>query len=135
MDSSPLPATSLQFEHIAVPYLCLDEAGTIQHANAAAAALLKWSGPRLHGKRLDQFLSASTQGSLAILLRQTFDSRHAQQAEVELSRASGDTQHFLMHVTPDGGVCHALLTDITTYRQAHLLLIDERAQQDADGLR
>ena len=71
-------------------------------------------------------------GSLAILLRQTFDSRHAQQAEVELSRASGETQHFLMHVTPDGGVCHALLTDITTYRQAHLLLMEGRAQQEHD---
>ncbi|MDK2014114.1 MULTISPECIES: ATP-binding protein [unclassified Deinococcus] len=132
MDSSPLPTTSTQFEQIAMPYVCLDETGTIRHANATAAALLKWSGPHLHGKRLDQFLSPSSQGSLAILLRQTFESRRPQQAELELSRASGDAPHFLMHVTPDGGVCHALLTDVTAYRQAHLLLINERAQQERD---
>ncbi|WP_155299956.1 ATP-binding protein [Deinococcus kurensis] len=135
MDPSiPQGTTALQVEQIAMPYLSLDETGTIQYANETAARLLKWNASHLRGKRLDQFLSPCSHGSLMTVLRQAFESRRPQQAELALHRSTDDTQQLLLHLTPDddGFQCHALLTDVTAYRQAHLLMMNERALQERE---
>lgn len=74
MDSSLPRTASLHVDHLAAPYLRLDETGVIQHANSAAAALLNWHTPHLRGKRFEQFLSPSSHGSLTVLLRQALES-------------------------------------------------------------
>ncbi|GGK99350.1 sensor histidine kinase [Deinococcus radiotolerans] len=121
-----------QFEMVAVPYLRLDVHGVIHQANEATSDLLRLGAARLRGKRLDQFLAPASSGSLSVLLRQVLESGRVQQAELSIARPAEPAQNMLMHLTPAGSVCHALLTDITPYKQAHLLLINERTHQEQE---
>lgn len=133
MDSlATASSTSVHFDHIAVPYLCLDERGAVNHCNAAAATLLQWDADHLQGKRLDHFLHTASHGSFAITLRQAFETGALQQVEVALTRTQSSQQEMLLQLTYDGTVCHVLLTDITPYKQAHLLLLNERTQQEQE---
>lgn len=125
------------FTHAPSPMLLVTPAGRITDANLQAGQLLGLSPERLTGRRLEKFLAAGSQSTLAALLRAAFSQPGPQRAELVLVIPDGDTRTVRTDLIQDGGGddtapwCHLVLTDVTDLRDVNTHLLDQADQLQA----
>ena len=107
------------FDFAPVGYFNFAVDGEVKLVNLTGAALLGIERARLVGRRLGLFLAESDRPALAEFLSQIFSSGNRQSCEVAL-RPEGKKPVFLRfdgRLTPGGGECRAVLSDVTERRE------------------
>ncbi|GGK33787.1 hypothetical protein GCM10008955_29800 [Deinococcus malanensis] len=118
------------FTEAPAPYLLLNSQGRIQDVNLAGTRLLGRNREVLLGRRLSQFLASASQGSFDLLCAQALQHGLSLRGEAQLLHADGAPLDVVLDldaekVNGEFRCFRLVVTDITSYKQAHSSLLDE----------